>query len=479
MFPKRRLIVLTVVISAFATVLAPSAQADWPATTCVDGSTPIGNSSFVSGGTANVTLSVGGVTQNNVTQTYIAEVCKDSGSGLYNYMVGLKTGSTISESGNSAPSTYRNGTDTIILSFTLSNGDVPKMVEGYGNISDFAISGQRVTITGTPGALTQINYGGSSPYIACQSAPYTGTYGGGQSCAAIPCYDPATLTGDSNCVDDLATFHGAVRGPNGGVDKTGMWISSAANLYAVGLNNCASLKTRARHGHRVTRDDGGANRPSPDISVQMVGPHYKTDGSLNTGNIHAFIPFAVIQNCFGTDTASFAQSVGVTRQEGGADTALVSGAGFTATPTVGGPLPPVFSFEVTEATHGPGLSPLTVHVTFFAVILHDPVFDLPLRVALIAYDFTVVPGAKLAIALPFAPFHETPAILGVEPVDADEPVEPAPPLEVPPDDAARGPAILYVGLEKPTVGTVIRSPPTVGVAVKPAPDTSAVSAPPS
>ena len=336
MFPKRRLIVLTVVISAFATVLAPSAQADWPATTCVDGSTPIGNSSFVSGGTANVTLSVGGVTQNNVTQTYIAEVCKDSGSGLYNYMVGLKTGSTISESGNSAPSTYRNGTDTIILSFTLSNGDVPKMVEGYGNISDFAISGQRVTITGTPGALTQVNYGGSSPYIACQSAPYTGTYGGGQSCAAIPCYDPATLTGDSNCVDDLATFHGAVRGPNGGVDKTGMWISSAANLYAVGLNNCASLKTRARHGHRVTRDDGGANRPSPDISVQMVGPHYMTNGDYNYGNIHAFIPFAVIQNCFGTDTASFAQSVGVTRQEGGADTALVSGAGFTATPTVGG-----------------------------------------------------------------------------------------------------------------------------------------------
>jgi len=337
--PKLMVVVLAVVTAVMAALFAPAAQADWPATTCVDSSTPIGNSSFAGGGTAHVTLSVGGVVQDNVTQTYIAEVCRDANSGLYNFMVGPKNGATIDESGNTGPSSYKNGADAIVLSFTLNSGDVPKSVEAYGNISAFAISGQTVTITGTPGALTQINYGGPSPYGACMGNPYSGTYGAGSSCAAIPCYDAVAHTADSSCVDDLATFHGAVRGPNGGVDKTGMWITSAANLYSVGLNNCASSR---RHGNlgsrrRVTaRQDNGANRPAANISVQMVGPHYKTDGTLNYGNIHAFIPFAVIQSCFGTDSASFAQAAGVTRQEGGTDTSLVSGTQFTLAPTTGG-----------------------------------------------------------------------------------------------------------------------------------------------
>ena len=332
----RMFVVLAVVAAAMAAILAPAAQADWPATTCVDASTPIGNSSFVGGGTAQVSLTVGGVVQDNGTQTYIAEVCKDP-SGLYNYMVGPKHGSTIDESGNSGPASYTAGTDQVVLSFTLSAGDVPKMVEGYGNISGFSISGQRVTITGTPGVVTQINYAGA--YGGCMGNPYTGTYGGGSSCAAIPCYDTGTATGDPNCVDDLATFHGAVRLPGGGVDKTGMWITSAANLYAVGLNNCLTMGEQAafavRHG-ATTRQDGGANRPTPDISVQMVGPHYKTSGALNVGSIHAFIPAAVIQNCFGVDASTFQSGVGVTRQEGGTDTALVSGTGFTLSPVAGG-----------------------------------------------------------------------------------------------------------------------------------------------
>lgn len=327
MSPKRMVVVLTAVIAMMAVFLAPAAQADWTIGNC-NGDTLVGNTV-----TTGATLTVDGSANTGGGATYGAQVCKSS-QGLYNFMVGRLApsgggGYTINETGVAG-----DVGKVYALTFTLTGGDQPTSAEVYGNMTGYTIAGQTVTVTGTPGQLTQINYGGASAYAACNAAPFTGTYAGGL-CAAIPCG-----LGSTDCVDDVATFHGSVRSAaTASPTLSGMYISSAVNLYQVSLTNCAGVSygRRLQRGRPATRQDGGANRPAPTLDVQMIGPHYKaSSNTLNTGSLKAFIPFALMQACFGTDAATVAQQMGVTRAEGGIDTSLVAGTNFTVTAGVGG-----------------------------------------------------------------------------------------------------------------------------------------------
>ena len=331
-FPRRVALALVVACAAIG-LLTPTAQADWTIGNC-NSDTLIGNTVA---GTA--TLTVDGVPKTGAVD-YAAQVCKSS-SGLYNFMVGPLAGGVINEAG-----TLSQAGKVYVLSFTMTGSDMPTSAEVYGSMAGYAISGQTVTLTGSPGAMTQINYGGGSIYAACMSAPFTGSYSGGL-CSGIPCW-PTT----ADCVDDSATFHGGVRFASAtSPTLTGMYISSSVNLYQVALTNCSGVAYGRRKPVRPRQEDGGANRPTASLSVQMIGPHYTTAGAINSGALQAFIPFALMRTCFGADATTVATQLGVSRTEDTLVTQLTNGGQVTVTGQSGGLLVRVPTVTFSQPTY--------------------------------------------------------------------------------------------------------------------------------
>ena len=111
----------------------------------------------------------------------------------------------------------------------------------------------------------------------------------------------------------------------------GATVSAAANLYDISLSGPCPLAATNSSGY-----EGGGNRPSTEsttLTVKMVGPHYKLNGStLNTGSLEVFIPKETIVACFGGTATELAASLGMTRAEAGVTAEVVK---TTGAPTTG------------------------------------------------------------------------------------------------------------------------------------------------
>jgi hypothetical protein len=133
-----------------------------------------------------------------------------------------------------------------------------------------------------------------------------------------------------------------------------------------------------------TGNEGEASRPltgdasldSTTLTVKMVGPHFKLDGStLNTGSLEVFIPKETITACFGGTATDLATSLGITRTEAGvtADVVKTSGA-----PTTG--------LQYATSVIGDALK-----ISITAVSFSNPSYKLQLHKATVAVDLIQSP----------------------------------------------------------------------------------------
>jgi hypothetical protein len=131
-------------------------------------------------------------------------------------------------------------------------------------------------------------------------------------------------------------------------------------------------------------NEGGTSRPltgdasldSTTLTVKMVGPHFKLDGStLNTGSLEVFIPKETITACFGGTATDLATSLGITRTEAGvtADVVKTSGA-----PTTG--------LQYATSVIGDALK-----ISITAVSFSNPSYKLQLHKATVAVDLIQSP----------------------------------------------------------------------------------------
>ena len=121
--------------------------------------------------------------------------------------------------------------------------------------------------------------------------------------------------------------------------STGVWIGANVNGYQLAMtcatkgSDSSSGTSGGSGGSYSGSSDGGANKPSgssggtsststpPSLSVTMSGtPHLRKDGTINKGNLQAFIPEATARACFGDGTetislATIAQNMSVSRTE--------------------------------------------------------------------------------------------------------------------------------------------------------------------
>jgi len=295
------------VLAAVTAVLLPlAASAAAEGGSCQNG-TPV----------AGATLKVDGAAQDPSSGTYIVTVCRwpAGQTQVYSYAVAKRSDPNGTDLGQAAVG------KSFAVGFSMAAGDQPVSAEVYGDVSDYAVSGQAVTITAKTVTMTQVN-----------GPPNAGT-----SCAL-----PATAVGV--CATSVAKLSGGIRytaasgTPRPGDALIGMFVGASANGYQVSLQGCPGINY-SNPGAAAAQVDGGDTKPgsgpqqasSPVLAVEMNGPHFQQDGTtLNTGSLEAFMPNALLATCVGGDAEAAKAGLTVTRTEDGSTTP-VAGSAFTAT----------------------------------------------------------------------------------------------------------------------------------------------------
>lgn len=265
---------------------------------------------------AGATLKVDGTVQDPSSGSYIVTVCRwpAGQTQVYSYSVAKRIDPNGTDLGQAAVG------KSFAVGFSMAAGDQPVSAEVYGDVSDYAVSGQAVTITAKTVTMTQIN-----------GSPNAGT-----SCAL-----PGTAVG--LCATSVAKLSGGIRytaasgTPRPGDALVGMFVGASANGYQVSLQGCPGINY-SNPGAAAAQVDGGDTKPgsgpqqasSPVLAVEMNGPHFQQDGvTLNTGSLEAFMPNALLATCVGGDAEAAKAGLTVTRTEDGSTTP-VTGSAFTA-----------------------------------------------------------------------------------------------------------------------------------------------------
>ena len=302
--PSYRIFLALAAVTAILVPLAASAAAEGGS--CQNG-TPV----------AGATLKVDGTVQDPSSGTYIVTVCRwpAGQTQVYSYSVAKRIDPNGTDLGQAAVG------KSFAVGFSMAAGDQPVSAEVYGDVSDYAVSGQAVTITAKTVTMTQVN-----------GPPNAGT-----SCAL-----PATAVG--LCATSVAKLSGGIRytaasgTPRPGDALVGMFVGASANGYQVSLQGCPGINY-SNPGAAAAQVDGGDTKPgsgpqqasSPVLAVEMNGPHFQQDGvTLNTGSLEAFMPNALLATCVGGDAEAAKAGLTVTRTEDGSTTP-VTGSAFTAT----------------------------------------------------------------------------------------------------------------------------------------------------
>ncbi len=302
--PSYRIFLALAAVTAILVPLAASAAAEGGS--CQNG-TPV----------AGATLKVDGTVQDPSSGTYIVTVCRwpAGQTQVYSYSVAKRIDPNGTDLGQAAVG------KSFAVGFSMAAGDQPVSAEVYGDVSDYAVSGQAVTITAKTVTMTQIN-----------GSPNAGT-----SCALA-----ATAVGV--CATSVAKLSGGIRytaasgTPRPGDALVGMFVGASANGYQVSLQGCPGINY-SNPGAAAAQVDGGDTKPgsgpqqasSPVLAVEMNGPHFQQDGTtLNTGSLEAFMPNALLATCVGGDAEAAKAGLTVTRTEDGSTTP-VTGSAFTAT----------------------------------------------------------------------------------------------------------------------------------------------------
>lgn len=277
-FPNRFLVAMAAV-SLVGIVDMPSVFADSSAGECNYGDL------------VDATLKVDGESAevNEEGSTYALTVCRieeqgNYGAQYYSIQVGLYDFGVLREE-----LTPENFEKTYEVTFRPKAGDKPTIADFYGRLETYVI-GTDVVVSVKPTALSKVDYTDRS----CNGIEFTDT-----TCVSRP-----------TDRDLSALLLGGVRfDTSSSVSKysklSGATVSASANMYDLDLSgpcptsSSAFLETTA-------------------LTVQMVGPHFKLDGStLNTGSLEVFIPKDTITACFGGTATELATSLGLTRTESG------------------------------------------------------------------------------------------------------------------------------------------------------------------
>jgi len=302
--PCYRIFLALAAVTAILVPLAASAAAEGGS--CQNG-TPV----------AGATLKVDGTVQDPSSGSYIVTVCRwpAGQTQVYSYSVAKRIDPNGTDLGQAAVG------KSFAVGFSMAAGDQPVSAEVYGDVSDYAVSGQAVTITAKTVTMTQVN-----------GPPNAGT-----SCAL-----PETAVGV--CATSVAKLSGGIRytaasgTPRPGDALVGMFVGASANGYQVSLQGCPGI-SYSNPGAAAAQVDGGDTKPgsgpqqasSPVLAVEMNGPHFQQDGTtLNTGSLEAFMPNALLATCVGGDAEAAKAGLTVTRTEDGSTTP-VTGSAFTAT----------------------------------------------------------------------------------------------------------------------------------------------------
>ena len=363
-----RFLVVVATFSLVGLVGIVPASADSPVGTCNSGTV------------VTATLKVDGVavSVNASGGTYALTVCRVSNNGYYTVQVGLYDGGVLKED-----LLVANLEKVFEVAFAPLTGDTPTVVDFYGRVQSLVI-GATVVVAVKSVPLTKVNYSlPANAALNCQGKEFTDA-----ACIALTGVDMSAI------VSGTVRFDTSAR-PSNYSKLAGATVSAAANLYDISLSGPCPLASSNSAGY-----EGGGNRPSTEsttLTVKMVGPHYKQNGStLNTGFLEVFIPKETIAACFGGTATELAASLGMTRAEAGVTAEVVK---TTSAPTTG--------LQYSSTVIGDGL-----RISVSAVTFSDPTYNLLLHKAAVSSTTTNPSSSSATTTVPSTDGTTTPLVNG-------------------------------------------------------------------
>ena len=301
-----------------------------------------------SGTAVTATLKVDGVNAavNASGSTYALIVCRVADMNYYTVQVGLYDGGVLKEDLLAA-----NLEKIFEVTFVPTAGDTLTVADFYGRVQSY-VFGANVVVAIKPSTLSIVD----DPTRSCARKEFTDA----------TCIARAATRDLAAMVLGTVRFDTSAR-PSNYSKLAGATVSAAANLYDISLSGPCPLAATNSSGY-----EGGGNRPSTEsttLTVKMVGPHYKLNGStLNTGSLEVFIPKETIVACFGGTATELAASLGMTRAEAGVTAEVVK---TTGAPTTG--------LQYSSTVIGDGL-----RISVSAVTFSDPTYNLLLHKAAVS-----------------------------------------------------------------------------------------------
>jgi hypothetical protein len=305
-----------------------------------------------SGTAVTATLKVDGVNAavNASGSTYALIVCRVADMNYYTVQVGLYDGGVLKEDLLAA-----NLEKIFEVTFVPTAGDTLTVADFYGRVQSY-VFGANVVVAIKPSTLSIVD----DPTRSCARKEFTDA----------TCIARAATRDLAAMVLGTVRFDTSAR-PSNYSKLAGATVSAAANLYDISLSGPCPLAATNSSGY-----EGGGNRPSTEsttLTVKMVGPHYKLNGStLNTGSLEVFIPKETIVACFGGTATELAASLGMTRAEAGVTAEVVK---TTGAPTTG--------LQYSSTVIGDGL-----RISVSAVTFSDPTYNLLLHKAAVSSTTT-------------------------------------------------------------------------------------------
>ena len=305
-----------------------------------------------SGTAVTATLKVDGVNAavNASGSTYALIVCRVADMNYYTVQVGLYDGGVLKEDLLAA-----NLEKIFEVTFVPTAGDTLTVADFYGRVQSY-VFGANVVVAIKPSTLSIVD----DPTRSCARKEFTDA----------TCIARAATRDLAAMVLGTVRFDTSAR-PSNYSKLAGATVSAAANLYDISLSGPCPLAATNSSGY-----EGGGNRPSTEsttLTVKMVGPHYKLNGStVNTGSLEVFIPKETIVACFGGTATELAASLGMTRAEAGVTAEVVK---TTGAPTTG--------LQYSSTVIGDGL-----RISVSAVTFSDPTYNLLLHKAAVSSTTT-------------------------------------------------------------------------------------------
>jgi hypothetical protein len=317
-----------------------------------------------SGTAVTATLKVDGVNAavNASGSTYALIVCRVADMNYYTVQVGLYDGGVLKEDLLAA-----NLEKIFEVTFVPTAGDTLTVADFYGRVQSY-VFGANVVVAIKPSTLSIVD----DPTRSCARKEFTDA----------TCIARAATRDLAAMVLGTVRFDTSAR-PSNYSKLAGATVSAAANLYDISLSGPCPLAATNSSGY-----EGGGNRPSTEsttLTVKMVGPHYKLNGStLNTGSLEVFIPKETIVACFGGTATELAASLGMTRAEAGVTAEVVK---TTGAPTTG--------LQYSSTVIGDGL-----RISVSAVTFSDPTYNLLLHKAAVSSTTTNPSSTSATTTIP-------------------------------------------------------------------------------